>query len=61
MVTGADAMVTGIGHWCWTQAMVTGSLVDDGLDIWISGNWWYDEKSLAPSIYHGNLKVPDSG
>ena len=21
----------------------------------------YDEKSLAPSIYHGNLKVPDSG
>jgi len=21
----------------------------------------YDEKSLAPLIYHGNLKVPDSG
>jgi len=21
----------------------------------------YDEKSLAPSIYHGNPKVPDNG
>jgi len=35
-------------HWCQTQAMVTGSLVDDGLDhwwmmAWMSGsldNWW---------------------
>jgi len=22
---------------------------------------YYDEKSLAPSIYRGNLKVPDDG
>jgi len=21
----------------------------------------YDEKSLAPSIYHGNFRVPDGG
>jgi len=40
MVTGTDATVTGIGFWCWTQAMVTGLLVDDDLDLWISGNWW---------------------
>ena len=24
-------------------------------------NIYYDEKSLAPSIYHGNPKVPDNG
>jgi len=24
-------------------------------------NVMYDEKGLAPSIYHGNLKVPDIG
>jgi len=33
-------MVTGIGHWYWTQAMVTGSLVDDGLVLCITGDWW---------------------
>ena len=48
MVTGADAMVNGIGDWCWSQAMLTGSLVDDGLafgflvddglDFWITGS-----------------------
>jgi len=40
MVTGDDAMANGVGHWCWTQELVTGSLVDDGLHIWISGDWW---------------------
>ena len=51
MVTGDDAMViamvngvlTGVelkqwslAHW-WMMAWITGSLVDDGLDVWITG------------------------
>jgi len=39
MVTGAGAMVDGIGHWYWIEAMVTGSM-DDGLVLWITGDWW---------------------
>jgi len=55
MVTGADAMVTGIGHWCWTRAMITGSLVDDGLDLWISGDWW-----MCSRCHAGTVSVPET-
>jgi len=40
-------------HWCYTQAMLTGSLVDDGLDFWITGGWC----SLCLA---GTVLVPDS-
>jgi len=37
IVTGDDAMVNGVLTGVVTQAMVTGSLEDDGLDFWITG------------------------